>query len=136
MDDAFNLPEDIREAYPALGQLFDEMVLNLRAEAFGIPMTTMQTLLIERIATKYVLIKYREQVGWVGTNAEKDANDQWLNYVKEWNRLLAAGHEALRESLLKQMEKIALDAVNLVPDPETRQVLRRHFAENFSAIGF
>ena len=136
LDAAFSMPTHIREEMPDLGDLYDEMVANLRTEAFGIPMTTMQTLLIERIATKYIVIRYRERVGWVGTNAEAQANQQWSDLMKEWNRLLAAGHEQLRESLLKQMETMAQEAVDLVEDQSIRQLLRRHFAEKFAGLGF
>lgn len=136
LEEVFVLPPDILDGMPDLIGIYEELVSNLRAEAFGIPMTSMQVILIERIATKYVLIKYRERVGWVGTNAEKDANAQWLDLVKEWNRLLAQGHEQMRERLLEQVEKIAQDGVNLIPDKETRQKVRSHFQENFASMGY
>lgn len=136
LDAAFNLPENVRVEFPDLGTLYDDLIDNLRSEAFGIPMTSMQVILIERIATKYILIKYRERVGWLGTNAEKDANAQWMDAVKEWNRLLAQGHEQMRERLLEQVEKIASDGVKLIEDTETRQKVRSHFEENFAAMGY
>lgn len=133
---AFSLPENVREEHPDLGDLYDELIGNLQAEAFGIPMTSMQVVLIERIATKYILIKYRERVGWLGTNAEKDANAQWMDAVKEWNKLLSQGHEQMRERLLEQVEKIASDGVKLITDTATRQKVRSHFEENFAAMGY
>lgn len=136
LESAFSLPEYVREEYPELGDLYDEMISNLRAEAFGIPMSSMQVLLIERIATKYILIKYRERVGWVGTNAEKDANAQWMDAVKEWNRLLAQGHEQMRDRLLEQIEKITSDGVNLIEDAESRQKVRSFYQEQFAAMGY
>src|SRR5688572_8166031 len=99
LEEAFVMPPALLDGHPDLIGLYEELVANLRAEAFGIPMTSMQVILIERIATKYVLIKYREREGWLGVNAEKDANSQWLDLVKEWNRLLAGGHEQMRERL-------------------------------------
>ena len=118
-----------------LGELFDRMVEQLQAEAFGIPMHTMQTMLIERIALTYVLIRFRDIHGWTGTNTEKDTNARWMDMVKEWNRLLAGGNEQLRAQLLEQMEKIAKDALNLIPDKESRQRVRDHFQEQFAALG-
>lgn len=137
LDRAFRLPTHIAEDED-LRVLYQEMVSRLRAESLGLPMHTAQEILIERIATKYVQIKYREEHGWagMGVNGEKDANAQWLDLLKEWNRVLAAGHEQLRDALLKQAEQIAIEAVNLVDDSDTRQTLRRHFKEKFAAIGY
>lgn len=134
-DMLFSLPRHIMadERYRAL---YEEISLRLRTEAMGIPMTTMQTILIERLATKYVIIRYKEENGWgEGINTEKDANAQWSDLMKEWNRLLAAGHEQLRDALLAKMEEIAKGAVDLFDEREPRQNLRRYFNEQFSALG-
>jgi hypothetical protein len=136
LSEVFVLPPEIVDHNGDLVGIYEELVGNLRAEAFGIPMTSMQVLLIERIATKNVLIKHRERVGWLGTNAEKDANSQWLDLVKEWNRLLAQGHEAMRERLLEQVEKITADGVKLIEDTETRQKVRNFYQEQFAAMGY
>ncbi len=134
---AFRLPDYIEED-DDLRALYEDMVRRLRAESMGIPMHTAQELLLERIATKYVIIRYRETHGWVGlgVNAEKEANQQWLEMLKEWNRVLAAGHEQLRDAILREAENIALDAVSLLGDPDDRQKIRRHFKERFAALGY
>lgn len=134
LERAFRPPQYIAED-EELNALYEEMVGRLRAEALGIPMHTMQQFLIERIATKYVIIRYREEHGWVGINTEKEFNQQWLELLKEWNRVLQSSQEQMRDALLREAEKISVDAVNLVPDPETRQALRRHFKERYAALG-
>lgn len=137
LDRAFRLPERIADD-ESLSELYDEIVKRLRTEALGIPMTTMQQLLIERLATKYVLIRYNESINWAGMSAtaEKDMNAQWADLLKEWNRLLASGQEKMRDALLSQVSIIAQDAVKLVTDKDTRQALRRHFSEHFSNLGY
>ena len=135
LESAFGLPDRVIEANPDLRDLYDEIVANLRAEAFGIPMSTMQVILIERLATKYILIRHYERTGWLGVNAEKDANAQWSDLMKEWNRLLAQGHTATIDRLLETVEKIAKDGIALIEDKEQRQLLRNHFESNFAAIG-
>lgn len=132
---AYRLP-DVIAADPELLALYQTLVSRLRAEALGLPLTTAQYLLIERIATKYVIIRYREQNGWLGVNAEKDTNQQWLDLLKEWNRVLASSQEQMRAALLEQVTKIALDAVGFIKDTEDRQNVRRHFQEQFAAIGY
>lgn len=136
LEAAFALPRELFTGHPDLVDLYEELIANLRTEAFGIPMTSMQVILIERIATKYVLIKYREREGWIGVNAEKDSNAQWLDLVKEWNKLLAQGHEQMRERLLEQVEKITSDGVKLIPDAETRQKVRSFYQEQFAKMGY
>lgn len=134
---AFQPPEYLVAETPHLVELYSEIVTRLRNESRGIPMHTAQEILLERIATKYIFIKYRESTGWagLGVNAEKEANQQWLDMLKEWNRVLSQGHEQLRDAILRESEQIAIEAVNLVDDAETRQRLRRHFKERFAAIG-
>jgi hypothetical protein len=134
---AFRLPEHIQQD-AELVALYDEMVERLRREALGLSMTTMQQLLIERLATKYVIIRYNENTGWQGLSitAEKDMNAQWSDLLKEWNRMLQAGQEKMRDALLGQFEKISQGAVDMVHDKETRQSLRRHFREQFASMGY
>lgn len=135
LDRAYRLPDYIA-ADEELQGLYQTLVNRLRTEALGLPLTTAQYLLIERIATKYVIIRYREQTGWLGVNAEKETNQQWLDLLKEWNRVLAASQEQMRAALLEQVQKITLEAVTLIKDAEDRQNVRRHYQEKFAALGY
>ena len=133
----FRLPADVVENEPELAELHLEWIDRLRSESRGIPMHTVQEFILERIATKYVMLRYRElHGGWVGVNSEKDAHSQWLDLVKEWNKVLAAGHEQLRDAVLQQAEQISREALELIEDDETRRTLRRHFKERFASIGY
>lgn len=134
LERAFRLPEHIASD-PELLALHDELLRRLRQEAFGIPMHTAQELLLERIVTRYLLIKYRDEHGWVGVTAEKDANAQWLDALKEWNRVLQSSNEQLRDALMREVTKISLEAVELIEDQETRQKVRRHFSTKYAALG-
>jgi len=134
LERAFRLPEYIAQD-PELLALHDELKSRLRAEAFGIPMHTAQEILLERIVTRYLIIKYREEHGWVGVNTEKDFNAQWLDLLKEWNRVLQVSQEQLRAALMEEVTKISLEAVELISDASERQRVRRHFAEKYAAIG-
>ena len=135
LERAYRLP-DVIAADEELQALYDTLVQRLRTEALGLPLTTAQYLLIERIATKYVIIRYREQTGWLGVNAEKETNQQWLDLLKEWNRVLASSQEQMRAALLEQVQKITLEAVTLIKDAEDRQNVRRHYQEKFAALGY
>ena len=133
---AFQLPADVL-AKPELAELYLTSVRKLQAESRGIPMHTVQEFLLERIATKYVMLRYHEIYGgWRGVNSEKDATAQWLDMVKEWNKVLATGHEQLRAAFLDEFTSIAMKGVELIEDKPTRQMLLLHFKEQFAAAGY
>lgn len=136
LERAFELPAYIAED-EVLSDLYAAMVDRLRHEADGLPMPTMQHILMERIATKYVLIKYHEYTGWtgMGVSAERDANAQWLDLVKEWNRLLAAGEEKLRDALLLQMSDIFIAAVEELDKEEDKRKMRRVLSASLAKAG-
>lgn len=133
---AFELPEYLA-ADPALVAMYHKAIRDLMAEARGLPMHTVQEFLLERIATKYVIMKFRERNNnWLGINTEKDFNAQWLDLVKEWNRVLAAGQDKLRDAVLKEAEGISLGSLQLIEDDELRKKLRIYYKEKYAAIGF
>lgn len=135
IEQIFQVSQTILEEQPWLAEVYDDMIARLRKESFGIPMHTMQSMLIERIAATYVMIRYREVTGWLGASAEKDTNARWMDMVKEWNRLLAAGHEQLRTQLLEQVQEITLKGVEMIADKDTRQNVRRLYQEEFARLG-
>lgn len=132
---AFRLPPEI-EADRDLALLYREWLDRLGAEAMGLPMHQVQEFLLERIASRYVIIKFRELHGsWVGVNSEAEANKQWLELVKEWNKVLASGQQELRNAVLKQAQEIALEGIQLIEDSEERKKVRLFYKEKFAAIG-
>lgn len=137
LERAFRLPEYIAEDSELLA-LHEELSQRMRREAAGLPMGTNQEILLERILTKYLIIKWREENTWAGTgvNGEKDANSQWLDMLKEWNRVLQANDDKMREALLLEVQKITTEAVQLISNEDDRRSVRRHFQEKFAAIGY
>lgn len=130
---AFRLPASI-EADPEMVELHGEIVRRLRREASGISMNTVQQLLLERIATQYVATKVREQAGTLSLRDMKEQNTVWLSMTQEFNRLLMASEDKLRDALMAEMQEIVIGSLDLVADKETRQTLRRHLAEQFASI--
>lgn len=135
---AFRVPKYIRDD-EELMDLFNEMVTLLRRESAGLPMTTLQTVLLERISTTYVIIKYREEHGWegLGVNAEKEMKAQWTDWLKEWNRLIASGQDKLRDQMLHDVVEVMKNnlTVELIPDKPTLQNVRLVLMEKLSKLG-
>lgn len=134
LERAFHLPEDVGQDADLVA-LYNEMVLRLRREASGLPMNTIQQLLIERIASFYVQIKFKENTGSFTMNQQKEFNAYWLQLTAEFNRLLAASDTKLRDAMVLEIEKFVVEATDQITDTENRQQVRRSMSEGFAAMG-
>lgn len=131
---AFRLPAYV-QAEPELVALHTEIVSRLRREAQGLPMNTVQQLLLERIAFTYVQMKWKdENEGYARTSEQKDFYTLWLSMTVEFNKLLAASGDQLRDALLVEVQKIVSESLKLVTNLEDRKAMRRSLSEAFSAI--
>lgn len=131
---AFHLPADAPESYHTLHA---EIVQRLQAEAAGFPMNTIQTLLLERIAYTYTVIRMKEDgvaQRFLRANEARDYNSFWMSMTQEFNKLLSSGQDKLREVLLLQVKDVVDDAVNSVEDEDTRKKLRLALSEGFASI--
>lgn len=135
LDRAFRLPAFIRED-EELSSLYVETVARLREEAKGIPMNTVQRLLMERIATFYVTIKYREDTDtWAGATQQKDFNTYWLSLTSEFNTILQKNDDSLRQAMLLEIQSVVMDSLKRITSPEDRKAVRLAVAEGLAAIG-
>lgn len=128
---AFRLPPEIaeNETYAAL---HTEIVDRLRREAAGLPMKTVQNLLIERIAYFYVAMKMREDTGEGSLREQKELLTFWLSMTQEFNRLLEKNTEKLRDEMVLKVQNILKEALPLVQDVEDRKALRRELSAKFA----
>lgn len=134
LDWAFHLPADVPENYI---ELHRTIVARLRSEAAGFPMNTIQTLLLERIAYNYVVIRMKEDgvvQRFIRANEARDYNSFWMSMTQEFNKLLSSGQDKLRDVLLLQVKDVVDDAVNSVEDEDTRKKLRLALSEGFASI--
>lgn len=134
LESAFQLPADIARDLGLAG-LYESMVERLRREARGLPMNTVQQLLIERIASFYVQIKYRERNNsWAGINQQKEFNAYWLSLTSEFNKLLAASEDTRRQAMLTEVQDVVTKSLELIKDETDRKNVRRRLAGDFAAI--
>lgn len=132
---AFRLPSFIRED-EELVALYDETVARLREEAKGIPMNTVQSLLMERIATFYVTIKWREDNNeWAGVSQQKDFNTYWLALTSEFNTILQKNDDSLRQAMLLEIQSVVLESLKTIKDPDDRRSVRLAISEGLASIG-
>ncbi len=139
LDAAFTLPDVVTD--PELRALYEVLIARMREEARHLPMNTIQQLLIERIATNYIVLRSKERGelgGFAHSNVQKDYNIFWLSMTQEFNRMLGKadplnGND--RKSLLKEMQKIIVSTVATVADPKVRAELLEKMAAAFETAG-
>lgn len=139
LDGAFYLPDHIEDTN--LRELYEVLVIRMRREASGLPMNTVQQLMIERIAYNYVVMREKERgaLGGFGTTTmQKDFNTFWLSMTQEFNRMLVKSetlniHE--RKALLREVQQLILRSVNeAVSDPRQRSNLLTSMASAFEKV--
>lgn len=131
---AFRLPGWVTED-PEMEALHGAIVTRLRNEARGMPMNTVQQLLLERIAYNYIVLKNKEETNSFSTpTQQKDFNTWWLSMTQEFNKLLLANQDRMREAMLMQINDIIRGSLEIITNPDERRDLRRKLAEEFAAI--
>lgn len=132
----FQIPERVRQD-PRYVFIHSRMVAQLRQEASGLEMTTLQMILIERIANGYVLMRWHEDHpgNWIGINTEKDFVLNWRSLVAEFNKILASGEDKRRDALRMKHQDIMLESLALIQDKENRKQVRAFLMDQFAAIG-
>jgi hypothetical protein len=134
LDAAFTLPDVIEDQ--ALRGLYEVLVARMRDEASHLPMSTVQQLLIERIAYNYIVLRWYEmRQMFAHTTAQKDFNTFWLSMTQEFNRQLRAQDDAARNALLKQIFAIISDTLS-GEDSEVSDRLSTRFSQALAEQGF
>lgn len=141
LDAAFDLPESVCNDQELRG-LYEVIVQRMRREAQYLPMNTVQQLLIERIASNYVVLRMKERAavgaadGFASASVQKDFNTFWLSMTREFNALLDRSNAGNREAILGEVRDIVLSALGKeVRDPTQRQQLMLSFSQAFEAAG-
>lgn len=138
LDQAFSLPESITLAYPQLREIHSEIVARLKAEAAGMPMNTVQTLLLERIAYNYVFLKFRElsstDPGVTGKD-QKELNSFWLSMTQEFNRLLSINEAERRDKMMDDVVEVFNEAVALITDSDLKKQVQQSMSAGLAKKG-
>lgn len=120
LDGVFTLPPGLVES-DELRHMWEVIVSRMRKEAVHLPMNTVQMLLIERIATNYVILREKENMplghsqGFAHATVQKDFNTFWLTMTKEFNALLGRTDTAVRRQAMGEVRDILLSVLEEVP---------------------
>lgn len=137
LEAAFELPES---AVPDLNfrMLHTALVQKLLEEAKNVPMQTAQYVLIERIATTYIYIKYREASGFENLNpvVQDKQNVYLLSLLAQFQKMLAkATAQEDRENTMREVRDIIVRVMkNSGKDPVKQQAFAE-LVEEFKKVG-
>jgi hypothetical protein len=137
LDDAFTLPEWVT-ADTRLRRLYEVIVDRMRRESEGVPMNTIQTLLMERIALNYIVMKAREEgtLGTLSAAATKDHQSWWLAMTAQFNKQLnKATEQEFKEKILREVTNVIISVLSKVEDPKLKAQLKNDLMAGFEAAG-
>lgn len=137
LDYAFELLAEVDD--PRMRALYEVLISRMTKEAEHLPMGTVQLLLIERIATNYIVMREKERGrlgGYQHSSQQKDWNIFWLSMTQEFNRMLGkSGTATDRKALLQDMQKIIVEVVATIPDNKVRHDVLQQLATRFESVG-
>lgn len=143
LDRAFCCPKIVTDL--SLRALYEVLVIKMRKEASHLSMTTVQLLLIERIAANYVIMRHLEDatevdgdiVGFKDAKEQKDFNTFWLSMTTEFNRHLRATDTDSKEQIVRALATVVLRVLDeQVTDEVQKDSLRNTLANELEEAGF
>jgi len=137
LDSAFTLPEQVT-ADSTLQHLYEVIVDRMRRESEGVPMNTIQTLLMERIALNYIVMKAREQglLNPLSAAAQKDHQTWWLAMTAQFNKQLnKATEQEYKDKILREVTNVIVSVLSKVEDPKLKLQLKNDLMSGFEAAG-
>lgn len=138
----FALPKFIAEDSTAsdLVDVYWVFVDRLKEEVKLLPLNTLQQMLLERVCTNYIILRWRERKGFGETDgfehstAAKDFNSFWLMTHKELNAQLKLNADDFRDNYAQLVREGVQEALaDFAPD--TQRLVRTAMAKSFAAKG-
>jgi hypothetical protein len=135
IESAFELgDENVPMKYTMLHTAIMQKMLE---EAKNVPMTTANYILIERIATNYIIIKMRESQGFENLNpiAQDKQNTYLLSVLAQFQKMLAkATAQEDREATLREVRDIITRVFKQSANPAKQEVFQ-DLLEEFKKVG-
>lgn len=143
-DSAFSVPEFITADGKGedLVLLYNVIVQRMREETTGVAMTTIAEMLLERVATNYVILRWRERqapkAGGFDTSGQaKDYNLFWLSLTREFTVLTKSTvdvGESYKKAVLDSVSN-AISTALYGMHPDVAGPLRSKLANAFADAG-
>lgn len=136
-DNVDRLPAELA-ADPYWADARNSILASLRKDALGLPMTTAQNLIMERMATFYAITRKREAdpEAKLSANDIRANNQQWLAMTAEFNKQITIGEDKRMHAMFEQITKIINNALMMVDDEEVRKGIRKNLTAGFKEAGY
>lgn len=119
------------------GVLYNSIIDRLRIEAAGLPMNTVQVMMIDRIATTFVFLRQAEAApGSIPAVKQSELNKSLIAMFKDFNSMLVISGDKYRENLIQKVGKAVLSGLKLIRDSEDRAAVTKSVQDELRAIGF
>lgn len=134
LDVVYSLPENVADD---LRSMYEVIVVRMRRDVQGLPVSTVQLLLIERIAYNYIVLRQREgaEGGFSHATAQKEFNQFWLAMAQEFHRQTRQVDPESKQQLITQVVSAFNAALSQEPDAEVRNRLRARLTTALSQAG-
>lgn len=122
-DRIFARPQDLPEDWY---RLWESLITDMRREAQALPMNTMMSLLMERIATNYVLVKRYEnrparELDW---EQHRQLQKLWLTFLTEFSTQLHRNSQTPEQRFVAEFKAAITGALRTVgPDASVRDLM-------------
>lgn len=139
LDLAMQLPASIQD--PRYVALYNTLIARMMRESAHLNNSTLVTLLIERIAFNYVVMRWKESrpmgelEGFAHATAQKEFNSFWLGLSKELGAMLKQTDREYRDELLRQVMASLQAALESEPSDVSSRV-RSRLASKLEQAGF
>lgn len=139
LDAAFTLPEWVNDV--RLRGLYEVLVSRFRVESEHVPLNTAQQILIERLASGYIIHRYREgralgdRNGFGTAAAAKDSNNMLLQLLHQHTETLARFRPPDKAAVASAVRQAAAEALAAVPEGTLRQEAARGFQDALERAG-
>jgi hypothetical protein len=120
LDCIFYMPEDMYDADLRFHHMYEVIKTRLQREAVGLPLGTIQELLLERIASMYVTVKYREATdGFKHASEQRELNSYLMSLFQEWNKVLRSAELEERQVMTKALLTVLVGSLKGLDIPNS-----------------
>jgi hypothetical protein len=114
-------PQDLPQEWY---DMWDALVADMRRESAALPMNTMMTLLIERVATMYVLVRKSEDITETDWEQLRGMQKLFLNFMTEFSTQLHRNSQTPDQRFMAAFKAAVTAAVRRVgPDATVRELM-------------
>lgn len=129
--EAYAFPADVD---PRWRPFYEETLTQMRNEARGLPLGTVQFILLGEIAYLGLKLRAGEADGTATATELKNMREMLHKFLVEFNRMLTASDDKARTTLLVEIKNVLVQSAKFIKDPEERREVNRFWNTKFAEL--